>query len=260
MCLYFIGSNDTYPFIFVGNRDENYDRLTVKAHFWNDTLLAGKDQQMGGTWLGITTNGRFAAITNSILKQQDYNTNYNSRGDIVVNYLNSTDDAYAYIIALINNNIEYKGYNLIVGEINKDFWYYSNVLKQSKPIRLNINDIHGIANHSLDYPWPRLVTAKKNIYDVLKSNKVTFDICEELFKIMCNDTNLINDDSVNNDVLQSKIFIKESSFGTRLTTIILIDKDMNVKFIERTYDNSNVIDNVVSDTVHQFKIINKIIG
>ena len=44
-------------------------------HWWsNKDLLAGKDEQAGGTWLGINKDGRFAAITN--LKENNENPSF----------------------------------------------------------------------------------------------------------------------------------------------------------------------------------------
>ena len=68
MCLLIFAhrADPRYPLVLAGNRDEFHDRLTAAARFWPDKpgLLAGRDLEQGGTWMGITRGGRFAAITN----------------------------------------------------------------------------------------------------------------------------------------------------------------------------------------------------
>ena len=67
MCLLAIAFNQhpSAPLIVASNRDEFYARPTLPMHWWQDApILAGRDQQANGTWMGLSRNGRFAAVTN----------------------------------------------------------------------------------------------------------------------------------------------------------------------------------------------------
>ena len=90
MCLinFQLGAHPNYKLIVAANRDEFYGRPTASAHFWEDepNLLAGRDLKGMGTWLGITKEGRFAALTN--IRDPEENLNEKkSRGEILRNYL-----------------------------------------------------------------------------------------------------------------------------------------------------------------------------
>src|SRR3546814_14928386 len=55
-----------WPLIAAGNRDELHARPAQPLARWDrpDHLLAGRDLQSGGTWLGVSEQGRFAVVTN----------------------------------------------------------------------------------------------------------------------------------------------------------------------------------------------------
>ncbi|CAM9571362.1 unnamed protein product [Ectocarpus sp. 12 AP-2014] len=61
------GIRGRYKLIVASNRDEDLGRPTTPIHFWKDAgsnLLAGRDLVAGGTWLGVSRSGKFAALTN----------------------------------------------------------------------------------------------------------------------------------------------------------------------------------------------------
>ena len=79
-----IKNESEYSFILLANRDEYYDRPTKSIHWWKEGYLAGKDLKAGGTWLGVSEDGRFAAVTNY---REDPTVRESSRGDLVKNFL-----------------------------------------------------------------------------------------------------------------------------------------------------------------------------
>ena len=102
MCLILLSkpSLGDYKFVLTSNRDEFYERKTKNMFWWNnvDGLLAGQDLEQGGTWLGITKSGRFAAVTNvREFYQIDTKENFLSRGDLVINFLNSSLPPEEYV-------------------------------------------------------------------------------------------------------------------------------------------------------------------
>ena len=243
MCLYFLLFNEKYPFIFIGNREENYERPTDQASFWHNdaNILAGKDRLYDGTWVGITKLGKFAALTNS-LKELNSTNEFQKRGSLVSDFLSGTDDAYSYlknkIIPFAKN---YKPFNLIAGTLKGSFWYYSNVnSNMSNPILLNkeTNKIYSLSNWVLDTSWPRAEYGKKKIETTILNDQS--NLIENLFEIMCDETNLMESPLISTfDKLSSRIFINDETFGTRSTTIIILDKNGLLRFIERTYDKNN---------------------
>lgn len=119
MCLiaFAIDSHPKYRLILVANRDEYRNRKTDPAHYWNAAphLLAGRDRQAGGTWIGVTTGGKLAAITNyRDARQQAINPL--SRSSLVADYLcdngMTPDGLRAY---LVKNGDRYDGFNLLYG-------------------------------------------------------------------------------------------------------------------------------------------------
>ena len=112
---------DSYFFKVIANRDEYHARETTQMHWWsNKLILAGKDEEAGGTWLGTNRNGKFAAITN--LKEQNQINYKSSRGALVTDFLESKQSAKAYLEQIEPIKEEFAGFNLIVGD--KDGLFY----------------------------------------------------------------------------------------------------------------------------------------
>lgn len=145
----------------VANRDEFHRRPTLPAHFWTEYpgMLAGKDLEAGGSWLGITRNGRFAALTNYRQIPAPYNGEI-SRGELVSGYLQSPLDAADYLQGVAAQAMRYDGFNLIVGDLNQ-CWYFSNRAPAGpEPLQPGI---YGLSNHLLNTPWPKVRLARENL-------------------------------------------------------------------------------------------------
>jgi len=118
--------HNKYPLLLATNRDEFYERPTRPAQFWENhpDLLAGKDLKAGGTWMGITKNHRFAALTN----YRDMTTikeNAPSRGHIVTDFLNSDVNPVEFFQSMKPNTTDYNGFNLLFGTTN-NLYYFNN--------------------------------------------------------------------------------------------------------------------------------------
>ena len=127
MCLIFIAYRPQagLKLVIAANRDEHFTRPTAAAHFWADDpdVFAGRDLDKGGTWLGVTRSGRFAAITN--FRGAPPVANGRSRGAIAAAFLRSSAAPPAFIEALAGDARHYQGFSLIAGDANS-LWYYSN--------------------------------------------------------------------------------------------------------------------------------------
>ncbi|MEX0845681.1 MAG: NRDE family protein [Balneolaceae bacterium] len=239
MCLitFSYKTHPKYNLILAGNRDEFYERPTRKAHFWTDddhpNILAGKDLQAGGTWLGVHKDGRWGAVTNyrdpTIQKE-----NPPSRGELVMDYLKSSMFAMDYLQELTTKAGEYNGFNLLLWDA-KGFYHYSN---QNKKVTLIPDGIHGISNALLDTPWPKLTNAKKRLQTITKKEDFKK---ERLFKLLSDQTQAPEEElpvtGIPKDLEKavSSIFIKTENYGTRCSTVLLIDKEGNIDFTERLF-------------------------
>jgi uncharacterized protein with NRDE domain len=239
MCLINFQLNDhpTYKLIIAANRDEVYERPTAPAHFWEEepNILAGQDLLQKGTWLGITKNGRFAALTN-YRDPEHMKKGALSRGEIVKSYLTGGLSPEAYIQQLKERKNDYVGFNVLVGNADK-LVHYNNVLDEQTNIPPGT---HGLSNATLDTPWPKVVKGKKELKEYTgEHDKID---PEQLFSIVADaeesDEDSLPDTGVGLELERklSSLFIKMPEYGTRSSTVLLVDKENNLTFIERTFE------------------------
>lgn len=246
MCLILIAKDyhPKYKLIIAANRDELYERLSFSLHYWDDgsDIYAGKDLKAGGSWFGINKTGKLAAITNfremNNIKKSRYDKDVPytpSRGKLVIDYLRNNISVDEYKNYLNKTANDFNGYNLIYGNINELF-YFSNETKDFKELN---QGIYGISNHLLDTPWFKVRKGKYLFNELLKNDEI---IVDDIFKILMDDEKA-NDNELPATGLSkqiekeiSSIFIKTEKYGTRSSTILLVDKEDNGNLIERNYD------------------------
>jgi len=225
--------------VVAANRDEFYNRKTAPAAFWEDhpRLLAGRDLQAMGTWMGINKNGRVSMLTNyrdlSNIKPQAP-----TRGKLVSNFLITNSTPNTYLDAINPLATSFNDFNILLGTAD-DLWYYSN--KQMKKTMLG-SGVYGLSNHLINTPWPKVEAGKEALHNELKNDKVEI---ENLFATLKSeekaDRDRLPDTGVGIEMerMLSPMFIKSSEYGTRCSTVLLIDKDNHVNFVERTYDTTD---------------------
>ena len=239
MCLIFLSykQNKDYPLIVLANRDEFYKRPTQPAHYWeeNPNILAGKDLEGGGTWMGITKNGYMSMLTN-YRDIANIIPNAPTRGKLVSDYLKGEFSPKDYLLALSKTGSKFNGYSLITGSFN-DPWYYSNY--GNKVAQLGTG-LYGLSNALLDSKWPKIEAGKAALVPLITKDKI---YKEELFSSMTN-PELASDEQLPNTGLPlekeraiSSMFIDIEGYGTRCTTLIMVDKNGKVDFTERQYEN-----------------------
>lgn len=254
MCLinFHLHAHPYYKLIVAANRDEFYKRPTDYAHNWTDypTVIAGRDLEKHGTWLGITKKGRFAALTN-YRDPAHMIPNENSRGALVTNFLIGHETPEQYIASIKENNELYNGFNLLIGSPDELF-YYNNIENEG---HLVTEGTHGVSNHFLNTPWPKVVTGQKLLNDyVTTEEKIDPEV---LFTILRNDQ-IAQDDELPSTGVDyslerqlSPLFINMEDYGTRCSTVLLITKDNEVRFIERSYHKGQLI----NEESFEFKLI-----
>ncbi len=150
MCILFIAVNQhpKFPLIIAANRDEFHNRPTTDSAFWgsNKEILAGKDNQAGGTWMGINKNGSVSALTNIRAPNKEVKDAV-TRGELVLNFLlASGKQQQKYAQTLAESKAQYNGYNLLFGKLDQ-LYVYNNFDDACVPLDVGV---YGILNASLN--------------------------------------------------------------------------------------------------------------
>lgn len=245
MCLIIFAykSHPKYPLIFASNRDEFYSRPTAVADFWEDApqVLAGRDLVADGTWLGITKTGRFAAITN--YREPFAESGIKSRGLLTKYFLEGQESPENYLLKIEAEQNDYSGFNLLIGDFGKEkkeMFYFSN--RDEGGIRELSAGIYGLSNHLLDTNWHKVVKSKKRFTSIIESS-ANFS-SDDLFEILADtlpasDENLpITGVGMERERILSSPFIKTDTYGTRASTILTIDNENHLNFVEKTFIGS----------------------
>lgn len=156
------------PLIAAANRDEFYARPTAPAAWWDGhpAVYAGKDLRSGGTWMGITRNSRFAAVTN-IREPSEKRDDMPSRGALVADFLTGDASPQAYVEEVAARGHKYNGFNLLVGTREQLIWYSNGGPDDERNGKLLAPGVYGLSNGSLDTPWPKVVRTKAQFSSLL---------------------------------------------------------------------------------------------
>lgn len=238
MCLILVArkSHPAYKLIIAANRDEYHDRPTEPAAFWPDRpqLLAGRDLRAGGTWLGITKRGKFAAITN-YREGGAKKSSAPSRGNLVHDFLVGQENPSDYIEKVKNEAGFYNGMSLIVGR-TEGLFFYSNRDERVRTVRAGI---YGLSNHLLDTPWPKVIRGKAMLQRLLaKEEDPTPDAVMEILadRSIPEDKDLPDTGvGIEWERVLSPIFVSSPTYGTRCSTVLFMDQANRVTFVEKTF-------------------------
>jgi uncharacterized protein with NRDE domain len=247
------------PLIVTANRDEFHQRPTRAAQFWSpeDNLLAGQDLEQGGTWMGLTRSGRFAAITNvrdPISSPTPQGAT--SRGEVSTHFLQGQSSPLDYIQQLAGN--QYTGFNLLLGD-GKQLVYWSNRLflpnGDYQPPKILAAGIYGLSNAALDTPWPKVQLGKRLLATCITSNKLSHD---DLAAVVGNsqqaDSEALQQLGLTSPIEQalSSQFIRTADYGTRATTSLIVNSNKQVDWRERSF---NTAGEASGDQRHQFSLL-----
>jgi uncharacterized protein with NRDE domain len=237
MCLVLFawGSHPSYRLIVAANRDEFYARPTAAAGWWPDApqVLAGRDLRDGGTWMGVTRGGRFAAVTN-YREPQMYRAGAPSRGHLVSQFLAGTSPTLVHAAVLMPVAQAYNGFNLLLCDGATLAWM-SNRAQGMRPLAPGI---YGLSNHLLDTPWPKVVMGKADLREAVAAPEDELEA--RLFASLARrdpapDAQLPRTGiEVERERALSSAFIATPEYGTRCSTVLLAGRDGEVTFVERT--------------------------
>ncbi len=231
-----------YNLIVAANRDESYQRATAPAHFWEDhpDILAGRDLEKMGTWMGVTTGGRFTALTN-YRNPKEISNGKRSRGELVADALKYNGNIKSYMEHLVMNKDLYPGYNLLA-EDNNELFYYSNIGQELQRVEPGI---YGVSNHLLNTNWPKVQKGKEGLSNIINGGQE--DFVERLLALLQNadpapDELLPNTGvSLELERMLSPLFISSENYGTRSSTVLL-KSDKEIKYVERVFSIDSVKD------------------
>lgn len=238
MCLIFFSlkQHQTYKLMVAANRDEFYARKTSAAGFWEDhpEILGGRDLQANGTWMALTKAGRLAFVTN-FRDPKTHKPKAPSRGRLVADYCQTRERPEDFLRAVESEAGRYNGFNLVVGNPD-ELWYFSSHKAGIEKIGPGF---YGLSNHLLETPWPKVLRGKEKLGILLKSDTIAI---EQVFSILY-DGKIAPDESLPNtgvglerERALSPMFIKTPEYGSRSSTVLLIDYQNNVLFGERSYE------------------------
>jgi uncharacterized protein with NRDE domain len=233
------------PLVVAANRDEWRERPAQPAHWWPDhpEILAGRDLQAFGTWMGITRAGRFAAVTN-FRDPSDKRATARSRGALVSGFLLSREAPRAFLAGLAGQAGEYNGFNLIVGDA-RELWYYGSREGEARAIEPGV---HGLSNHLLDEPWPKVVRARAAMQEAVTRDEPF----PGLFDLLSDGQGAPDASLPNTGVglawerrLASPL-ITGIEYGTRASTVVAVSAAGEVRFEERTRLADGAVDGIAS--------------
>jgi uncharacterized protein with NRDE domain len=222
------------PLIVAANRDEYFSRQAAPAARWAEHpgVLAGRDLSGGGTWLGVSTAGRFGALTN-YRNPATHRSDAPSRGELVKAFLTGRMSASSYVHDLAREARPYNGFCLLVGD-GEQLFYYSN--RAGTPLEVEPG-IHGLSNHLLDTPWPKVVKGRTALEQL---TTVPFSIDDHL--AMLDDTVPAGERQLAQAGLDaererrlSSLRILSGGYGTRCSTVVRFTDAGQIDFAERTY-------------------------
>ena len=227
------------------NRDEFHARPTAVSDFWaaHPELLAGRDLQQGGTWMGVTCGGRFAAVTN----YRDPSRTAlapRSRGELPLTYLTGAQDPETFLRELATRALDYAGFNLLVGD-RHSLWYFTNsdgVEPQCLP-----PGIYGLSNARLDTPWPKVVLGKARLQALLQAGPISHGV----LATVVTDRRLADQRTLRGHGLDGSMettlsaqFIVTQAYGTRSSTTLWTDAHDRASWREQSFNEQGVLSGV----------------
>ncbi|HXF65541.1 MAG TPA: NRDE family protein [Burkholderiales bacterium] len=239
MCLILLAwrAHPAFPLVLAANRDEAYDRPSAAAAFWPDApqVYGGRDLDKGGTWLGVSTAGRIAVVTNFRDGRSSPRPDARSRGELTAGFLRGSEDPRDYLARIASRASEYNGFTLIVGDRER-LWWYSN---RGHGIGEIAPGVHALSNHLLDTPWPKVRQSRARLAAMLEENEDR--LVAELSELLADRSPAPDEELPDTGVglvrerELSCIFIAGERYGTRASTVLLVSRRNEALCVERRF-------------------------
>jgi uncharacterized protein with NRDE domain len=239
MCLILLSfrAHRHFPLVVAANRDEHYSRPAAPAAFWDDhpEIYGGRDLEKGGTWMGLHSVGRFAAITN-YREGKPGAAAPRSRGELVKGFLTGSDSAETYFRAAAAHNAAYNPYSMIAGDLD-GLSFYSNRIPQAQSVAPGV---HGLSNHLLDTPWPKVTAGSAALGATLYWDDPDA-ISAAMFSLLADNEPAAEAGLPDTGITRqrerelSPPFICGEHYGTRTSTVMLVHASGEVFFHEKLF-------------------------
>lgn len=224
------------PLLLIANRDEHHARPTAALHWWDDAdILAGRDLRSGGSWLGVSRNGRLAALTNHRnpgLQRVDRP----SRGELVSNFLRSGQSALEFLTELRRHSADYNPFNLLLFDGSSLLGLES---RHDRLVRL-LPGLGAVSNADFHTPWPKLTRLRQALQRLLDQDRAGN---AELLTLL-HDVQLANDADLPASGIPlaleralSAAFVITPDYGTRSSSVVRIGNS-GIEFLEQGFDAS----------------------
>ncbi|NMN99297.1 NRDE family protein [Antrihabitans stalactiti] len=243
MCLVLVAwqAHPEFPLVVAANRDEFYWRATDSLGWWDEPrrILAGRDRSSAGTWMGITSNLRFAAVTNVRSGPRSGGDKpLKSRGNLPTDFMRADTTPQDQASAVHAEGGEYGGFNMICSDL-RDLWWVSNRSPRSPQ---NVEPgIHGISNAALNTPWPKVTGGKAEFAAALAADDGS-DSAVTSYLDLLHDKRYApraelphtGVDPVSEKLLSSR-FVRMGFYGTRSSTVLRVRRDGSFDVTERRF-------------------------
>lgn len=248
MCLIALAldQHPRFPVVIAANRDEFFDRPAAALDWWQPArdsapILAGRDLQGGGTWLGLNARGRMAMLTN-VRDPPRYRATAPSRGAIVPSWLAGDASAGAFWHATARQ--AHNPFNLLAGDLARGVWWWADD-RSTAPQPLSPG-LYGLSNAALDTPWPKVLRLKVAMGEALDAARTTREL-ESLLLVALADRRGAPDHflpdtgiGLERERWLAPAFIAgpDARYGTRCSTLLIAERHsqgMTVRLIERQF-------------------------
>jgi uncharacterized protein with NRDE domain len=224
MCLLVVAleASARYPLVIAANRDEQHARPTEAAAWWGAAapLLAGRDVRAGGTWLAVDRRGRFAAVTN--IREPLRLEAPRSRGALVASYVAGEESAAGFAARAARED-GFGPFNLLLFD-GRELHYASN---RAAAARLDAG-VHAFSNAPRGIDWPKVESARALAEPLLAHDAPL----EPLFDLLGER----DPQSPPEERYRRAHFLVGPAYGTRCSTVMLVDATGEATFAERTFD------------------------
>jgi uncharacterized protein with NRDE domain len=245
LILFAIEVRPDFPLVLIANRDEFRSRAAAPVSDWprdprapEDRIVAGKDLEAGGTWLGVTERGRLAALTN--VRRVPFVKGPRSRGDLVVEALDGRASIESLMQTAYDHRAEYAPFNLLAIDLKRaggDAWV-SDELGVHRVAR----GAHGLSNATIDVPWPKVTRGVRALSEALTKPELDR---EQLFTIL-QDRTVAPDDALPKTGVPLDVeralspgFLgavpELKAYGTRCSTVVIVNSEGRVEIEERSF-------------------------
>jgi uncharacterized protein with NRDE domain len=231
-----------WKLVLAGNRDEFHGRPTASAAWWPQapTVFGGRDLEAGGSWLAIDRRGRLAAVTN--YREPGAPPGTRSRGELVSGFVRGEAPIDEWIGQVAEQHDQWSGFNLLLFDISSPdkkparAVYLSN-RAPSRPLALEVG-VYGLSNGLLNSEWPKVRLLRERL------NQALFDegpIEQALFNALADAEPAPDPDlpstglDLERERLLSPAMIRGDAYGTRASSVVLVDRSGAVEFIERSW-------------------------